>query len=220
MISGFGLSAFFFSTLAHTAFSDDTSSFLTVLALGTTAPMIIALFIVRIVPLEEEEEAEEAEYRVLGDEYIEGHSPLQRRLSEIERERLSSSIDTLNTALPQPSPHIRHPRRPRLSPASSSMEPPEFGSVVSLVSSPPLHPRLSLDLEDIPSEDESTSSRRQSPKYTERPTAPTDSLMGLLSAGDFWLLFAFISLCGLLSLYIRERSIDVVLSSIWYRANV
>ncbi|KAH7881863.1 major facilitator superfamily domain-containing protein [Phlebopus sp. FC_14] len=51
VLSGFGLSAFWFSTLASTFFPGDTSAFLLVLALGTSIPMLIGLFIVRPVPL-------------------------------------------------------------------------------------------------------------------------------------------------------------------------
>ncbi|KAF9236916.1 major facilitator superfamily domain-containing protein [Melanogaster broomeanus] len=51
VISGFGLSAFFFSVLAHVLFPGDTSALLLVLALGTAVPMLIGLFIVRPVPL-------------------------------------------------------------------------------------------------------------------------------------------------------------------------
>lgn len=47
VVSGFGLSAFFFSTFAHTIFPGDTSAFLLVLALGSSAPMLLGFFIVR-----------------------------------------------------------------------------------------------------------------------------------------------------------------------------
>jgi hypothetical protein len=50
VLSGFGLSAFFFSSLAHTFFHDDTSAFLLLLALGTAAPMVLGLALVRRVP--------------------------------------------------------------------------------------------------------------------------------------------------------------------------
>lgn len=53
VISGFGLSAFFFSTVSH-FFPGDTSSFLLLLALGTSAPMIIGFFFVRPIPLPQE----------------------------------------------------------------------------------------------------------------------------------------------------------------------
>lgn len=47
VVSGFGLSAFFFSTFAHTLFPGDTGSLLLVLALGSSAPMLLGFFIVR-----------------------------------------------------------------------------------------------------------------------------------------------------------------------------
>ncbi|KIJ21223.1 hypothetical protein PAXINDRAFT_107124 [Paxillus involutus ATCC 200175] len=49
--SAFGLSAFFFLTVAQVFFPGDTSAFLLVLALGTSIPMLVGLFIVRPVPL-------------------------------------------------------------------------------------------------------------------------------------------------------------------------
>ncbi|KAI9566752.1 major facilitator superfamily domain-containing protein [Boletus coccyginus] len=52
VISGFGLSAFWFSLLAHTLFPGDTSALLLILALGTAIPMLIGLFIVKPVPLQ------------------------------------------------------------------------------------------------------------------------------------------------------------------------
>lgn len=55
VISGFGLSAFVFSLLAHRVFPGDTSSFLLVLALGTSFPMIVGFFLVRPIPLPVEE---------------------------------------------------------------------------------------------------------------------------------------------------------------------
>ena len=51
VISGFGLSAFFFATISSIAFPADTSALLLVLALGTATPMLLGLFIVRQVPL-------------------------------------------------------------------------------------------------------------------------------------------------------------------------
>ncbi|KIK91177.1 hypothetical protein PAXRUDRAFT_831061 [Paxillus rubicundulus Ve08.2h10] len=51
VFSGFGLSAFWFSTIAHVFFPGDTSAFLLVLALGTAIPMLIGLFTIRSVPL-------------------------------------------------------------------------------------------------------------------------------------------------------------------------
>ncbi|KAF7364102.1 NmrA domain-containing protein [Mycena sanguinolenta] len=51
VLSGFGLSAFFFSTLAHVLFPGDTSSLLLLLSLGTALTTIIGLFFVRSLPL-------------------------------------------------------------------------------------------------------------------------------------------------------------------------
>jgi len=51
VISGFGLSAFLFSTMAHLVFPGNTSNFLLVLAIGTSIPMVIGLFLVRPIPL-------------------------------------------------------------------------------------------------------------------------------------------------------------------------
>ncbi|KAF8580797.1 MFS general substrate transporter [Ramaria rubella] len=57
VLSGFGLSAFFFSTLAHRLFPGNTSSFLLFLALGTSLPVIVGYFTVRPVPHAERPEA-------------------------------------------------------------------------------------------------------------------------------------------------------------------
>ncbi|KAH8834961.1 major facilitator superfamily domain-containing protein [Flagelloscypha sp. PMI_526] len=51
VLSGFGLSAFLFSTLAHYAFPGNTGSFLLLLSLGTSFPMLIGAIFVRPVPL-------------------------------------------------------------------------------------------------------------------------------------------------------------------------
>ncbi|EIW81731.1 MFS general substrate transporter [Coniophora puteana RWD-64-598 SS2] len=51
VLSGFGLSAFFFSTLAHALWPGNTSSLLLLLALGTSLPMLLGLLIVRRVPV-------------------------------------------------------------------------------------------------------------------------------------------------------------------------
>ncbi|TFY68862.1 hypothetical protein EVG20_g3394 [Dentipellis fragilis] len=53
VISGFGLSAFFFSSLSHILFPGNTSDFLLILALGTALPMILGFFFVRRIPLPE-----------------------------------------------------------------------------------------------------------------------------------------------------------------------
>lgn len=51
VLSGFGLSAFFFAAVASIAFPGNTSALLLVLALGTAMPMLLGLVIVRQIPL-------------------------------------------------------------------------------------------------------------------------------------------------------------------------
>jgi hypothetical protein len=51
VLSGIGLSGFFFSTLAHFLFPGNTSSFLLLLSLGTALTTIIGFFLVRPIPL-------------------------------------------------------------------------------------------------------------------------------------------------------------------------
>ena len=53
VVSGFGLSAFLFSTIAHTIFPGNTSDFLLTLAVGTATPMILGWFFVRPCPYPE-----------------------------------------------------------------------------------------------------------------------------------------------------------------------
>ncbi|KAI0959036.1 hypothetical protein AcW1_003984 [Taiwanofungus camphoratus] len=51
VISGFGLSAFLFSSIAHVVFPGNTSAFLLVLAVGTSLPMVLGFFLIRPIPL-------------------------------------------------------------------------------------------------------------------------------------------------------------------------
>lgn len=51
VLSGFGLSAFFFTTISHIFFAGDTSALLNLLALATSIPMLVALFVLRPVSL-------------------------------------------------------------------------------------------------------------------------------------------------------------------------
>jgi MFS family permease len=67
VLSGFGLSAFFFSALSHTIFRGNTSSFLLLLALGTSFPMIIGFFLVRSISLPAYEARNSAEYTIVNE---------------------------------------------------------------------------------------------------------------------------------------------------------
>ena len=55
VISGYGLSAFLFSTISHIFFPGSASPLLLVLSLGSSFPMLLGSFFVRPVPLPEEE---------------------------------------------------------------------------------------------------------------------------------------------------------------------
>ncbi|KAH9180068.1 MFS general substrate transporter [Lactarius sanguifluus] len=51
VMSAFGLSAFFFSSISHALFPGNASDFLLVLGLGTALPMVLGFFFVRPIPL-------------------------------------------------------------------------------------------------------------------------------------------------------------------------
>ncbi|KAF8173853.1 major facilitator superfamily domain-containing protein [Mycena galopus ATCC 62051] len=83
VLSGFGLSAFFFSALAHILFPGNTSLFLLLLSLGTALTTIIGLFLVRAIPLPTDDSdhtvvsgvAAEAEAIIFNHAH-ESHTPL------------------------------------------------------------------------------------------------------------------------------------------------
>ena len=54
-MSGYGLSAFLFSTISHIFFAGSASPLLLLLSLGSSFPMIVGFFFVRPVPPSEEE---------------------------------------------------------------------------------------------------------------------------------------------------------------------
>ncbi|KAG5339450.1 hypothetical protein C0989_004186 [Termitomyces sp. Mn162] len=113
VISGFGLSAFLFSTVSRIYFPDNTSSFLGLLALGTSLPMIAGFFFVRPISLpttpgrsslEEARGSREDRDEEVDDE----HSGEQSTL-------LPLSFPSLRTPSPSPSPssQLRPPSLPR-----------------------------------------------------------------------------------------------------------
>ncbi|KAG9081514.1 hypothetical protein FRC07_014491, partial [Ceratobasidium sp. 392] len=77
--SGFGLSAFFFSTFAHALFPGNTAALLLVLALGSSAPMLLGFFIVQ--PVESSHNLYEAlpaaESQLSIDEQLDSFSPVE-----------------------------------------------------------------------------------------------------------------------------------------------
>jgi hypothetical protein len=90
VISGFGLSAFVFSTIAHIAFPGDTSSFLSLLAWGTAIPMIVGFFFVRPIPLPPSEPLHTLEHGEPAFSGLNSHTPL---LSDSEEEETSRGSD-------------------------------------------------------------------------------------------------------------------------------
>lgn len=110
-MSGFGLSAFFFSSISHTLFPGNTSDFLLVLALGTAIPMIFGFFFVRIIPLPSH-----------GTTVVEvgssnNYQPLATSADSDERRRSSDSRSKL---LQYQSVDEGESREPMLQPESSS----------------------------------------------------------------------------------------------------
>lgn len=88
-MSGFGLSAFFFSSLSHLLFPGNTSDFLLVLALGTALPMVLGFFFVRPIPLPPHELAHTLE-----------HGPDQyERVPILERDESYARRNTSQTRL-------------------------------------------------------------------------------------------------------------------------
>ena len=61
VMAGFGLSAFFFTTLSNTLLRSTTSTFLLILALGTSCLMLLGFLVVRPVPLPEQASSQSLE---------------------------------------------------------------------------------------------------------------------------------------------------------------
>ncbi|KAJ7235305.1 major facilitator superfamily domain-containing protein [Mycena haematopus] len=74
VLSGFGLSAFFFSTLAHILFPGNTSSFLLLLSLGTALTTVIGLFLVRTIPLTAAEDVDHTVVTISAEATIFSHA--------------------------------------------------------------------------------------------------------------------------------------------------
>lgn len=79
VISGFGLSAFFFSALAHLFFPGDVGSLLLLLALGTSLPMIGGYFVVRPIPLPDTNNVYEPLPDGIDERDVEGGADCSRR---------------------------------------------------------------------------------------------------------------------------------------------
>ena len=97
-LSGFGLSAFFFTTLSGVAFPDDTAGYLLMLAIGTVALVLASLPFMRILPttsystLPTDEEADRRDSNQL-------HRPksITRKSQTMENSKCSAVTPLLNS---------------------------------------------------------------------------------------------------------------------------
>lgn len=175
VLSGFGLSAFFFSTIASIAFPGDTSSFLLVLAVGTAFPMIMGFFLVRPIPLpasemvhhSAHEDAEEDEALGVGDSAA---SDSQTPLLSHEEDHLVAHRSVPNTAAEE---YVPDPEN------SYELSPPRSQSPVPRTRSASAGGR--------------SLSRGGKVVHDAHPNVYGRALW---SNGDFWLLWAILSMCA------------------------
>ncbi|KAG8679035.1 hypothetical protein FRC09_019311, partial [Ceratobasidium sp. 395] len=94
--SGFGLSAFFFSTFAHALFPGDTAALLLILAFGSSAPMLLGFFVVQ--PVQSSRDLYEAlpatESQLSIAEQLDAFSPVEATAEQeaIEHIRRTSRV--------------------------------------------------------------------------------------------------------------------------------
>ncbi len=177
VVSGYGLSAFAFSTLAHTVFPGDTSNFLLILALGTSLPMAIGSLIVRVVPHDDAS----GSYVAIDTEEPEG-STIHGSLFHDRPSRTSPS-DLVGS------------RRSRSASSSFDLPIPEFGSSVPLQGTAIIHQYVNLGGITETSEIPDVETLRDAQLSTSQEiNAPDIHGKALFMSSDFWLLFAIVSL--------------------------
>ncbi|KAF7295572.1 NmrA domain-containing protein [Mycena indigotica] len=108
VLSGFGLSAFFFSTIAHFLFPGDTSSFLLLLSCGTAFTTVIGFFFVRAIPLS----AADMDHIVVTAGTAEAeatifHHPDESHTPLLEESHAASNGDDLSVSSPRTHSHSR-----------------------------------------------------------------------------------------------------------------
>jgi hypothetical protein len=178
VISGFGLSAFLFSSIAHIIFPGNTSDFLLLLAVGTSLPMVLGYFLVRPVPLPHSDythvpdHAEDSDEEIFSVEtppaYRRDHSRTNLLNGEIPAEAYVDDDD-----LPDETQHTRLPSR--------SVVSGERGLALNST-------RSGSDQRSVSS---SATSRIAAKVYGGPPNI---SGIALLSSKMFWLLFIIMSL--------------------------
>ncbi|KZT13250.1 MFS general substrate transporter [Laetiporus sulphureus 93-53] len=202
VISGFGLSAFLFSTLAHLFFPGNTSDFLLVLAIGTSLPMILGFFLIRPIPLSHSELS---------------HSPEDEAIEEVfdaEAGIIPPMYHDNNSQTHLLSPHVHHHvdddelADPPLDDADAHLHPAHAGHLPrSAVVSDYFVPSMGESVAMSPTR-ESGRQRSRSAFSVSRPSArnvvlgpdmthteaPNVSGKSLFADRDFWILFAITAL--------------------------
>ena len=173
VISGFGLSAFFFSSISHLLFAGNTSALLLLLALGTSLPMIVGFFFVRPIPLPELEG-----YKIIED--VEDEPEIAVSAHHSTHLLDHDFID---------------PHHPHYVPRVDPMKPLEDGEAYS-------HHANGVELTaQQPSEGQDDPELTRRPRSLSRGAAlALDTLPNvygkkLWRSGDFWLLFSILSVC-------------------------
>ncbi|KAI5117521.1 hypothetical protein M0805_009529 [Coniferiporia weirii] len=187
VLSGFGLSAFFFSTLAHVLYPGDTSSFLSLLALGTSFPMILGFFLVRPIPLPAANDATPAARRVSFSEIPHdgfAHSAGVDGVFGGDALVFEHHNDSRTTLLSghRPQPHSEREESQYVHEEHEEVAPPPLRSVELAV------PTSSAERR-----------RRSSVSYGRSKSRVIEVMQDLhgktlLISGDFWLLFTMLSL--------------------------
>ena len=186
VISGFGLSAFFFTSLSHIFFPGDTSRFLLILALGTSLPMILGFFFIRPIPLPAGDDTHTLEHGA-ADQYQrlstnETTGVFEQRNSS--HTHLLSSVDDSGDSEEEPYEHHR-----------PSQSPQRFGTAsrTALMDSVELSPSASADgLRSIhrSRSRSAAASRRGELEKSAQGYGVDISGRALWTSGDFWLMFS------------------------------
>ena len=203
VISGFGLSAFLFSSIAHLFFPGNTSDFLLLLSLGTSVPPLIGQFFIRIVPPPSRpghvdpltsSQAPEAFAPIVGPNAYD-------RLDDHPAEEDESEFVAASMRIPS-SPNMRKPLLERL---SQSPEQPKTSHSQSPTETYHQHP-LSSSMEGADFDDTGEVEELREQSQTEgllSGTSRRSSMviqhpdvhgMELLKSGEFWLIFTILAL--------------------------
>ncbi|THH17574.1 hypothetical protein EW146_g3249 [Bondarzewia mesenterica] len=185
VLSGFGLSAFFFTSISHIFFPGNTSQFLLILALGTSLPMILGFLFIRPIPLPAMDSARALEH---------GSADQYQRLSTSERsvtfQRLNNSQTHLLSSTGEDSEDedVSHP-----SPSSHR----HGHASIALMNSVELSPSVSIDGFRSIHRSRSRSvvpSERGGAEKTAEGRGVDISGRALWFSGDFWLIFSILML--------------------------